>query len=438
MSIASRSRRDNNIWPGFVDALATLLMVLIFLLLVFVMAQVFLNEALLGRDAALDRLNNRIDELAEMLALERETSADLRLNVTQLSAQLQETTETRDQLQSRFSTLQETLSEVRSDRDRISAELARLRSEQESLGDQRSSLLTERQSLQDERNTLLEQRQQMSARLADLESEREQLDQERNRLAEEVVALRALRDDLEQEVGKLASQLDDSADAREGLEKLLQEERSVSETARARIAMLNDQVAALRQQIAQLNAALETAEKEVEQKDIQIANLGQRLNAALATRVQQLARYRSEFFGRLREVLGNRPGIRIVGDRFVFQSEVLFETGEAVLQPGGREQINQLADTLLEISREIPADVDWILRVDGHTDKRPISTLRFPSNWELSTGRSVDVVKALIERGVPADRLLAAGFGEYHPIDDRNDEIALRRNRRIEFKLTTP
>lgn len=438
MTLASRSRRDTNIWPGFVDALATLLMVIIFLLLVFVMAQVFLNEALLGRDAALERLNSRINELAELLSLERENTAELRLNVTQLSAQLQETTSDRDALQNRFTALETSLAALRSERDGLLVERDRLLADQEARSGRQDSLMAERNALLEERNSLLAARQDTAAQLADLASDRERLAEEAAKLANDVIALRALRDELEEQVGKLAAQIDDAASAREGLEKLLADERAVSDTARAQIALLNQQLAALRNQLAQLNAALEVAEREAQEKDIQITNLGQRLNAALAGRVQRLTRFRSEFFGRLREVLGNRPGIQVVGDRFVFQSEVLFPTGEAELQPGGIAQIGQLANTLLSISSEIPDDIEWVLRIDGHTDKRPIATPRFPSNWELSTARAVEVVKQLIAAGIPPERLLAAGFGEFRPLDPRDDEIALRRNRRIEFKLTTP
>ena len=195
-------------------------------------------------------------------------------------------------------------------------------------------------------------------------------------------------------------------------------------------------MAALREQIARLNEALDAAETLAEERGVQIANLGQRLNAALASKVQELSRYRSEFFGRLRQLLGERQGVRVVGDRFVFQSEVLFATGSSELGDEGKAQLGQLAETLLQIAAEIPTDIDWVLRIDGHTDRIPINNWRFPSNWELSTARAVSVVKYLTAQGVPARRLAAAGFGEFHPLDDREDEIAYRRNRRIELKLT--
>jgi chemotaxis protein MotB len=213
-------------------------------------------------------------------------------------------------------------------------------------------------------------------------------------------------------------------------------ERKLSTEQRSQIALLNQQVQALRREIERLNAALDAADIKDKESQATIADLGKRLNRALASKVEELSRYRSEFFGRLREVLGNRPGIQIVGDRFVFQSEVLFPSGSADLQPGGEAQMQQLAETLLEISREIPSELAWVLRVDGHTDPVPISTAQFPSNWELSSARAISVVKFLISQGVPAERLAATGFAQYQPLDARKDEIGYRRNRRIELKLT--
>ena len=204
----------------------------------------------------------------------------------------------------------------------------------------------------------------------------------------------------------------------------------------ARTQALNRQLAALRRQLAALNLFLETSAGESQRQQQMIADLGRRLNLALATKLSELARYRSEIFGRLREVLGERADVRIVGDRFVFQSEVLFRTGEAELEEPGRTQLRTFVDSLLEIGRTIPADIDWVLRIDGHTDERPIQTSRFPSNWELSTARAISVVKFLIEHGVPARRVMAAGFAHFRPLDAGHDEIAFRRNRRIEFRLT--
>ena len=199
---------------------------------------------------------------------------------------------------------------------------------------------------------------------------------------------------------------------------------------------MNRQIAALRQQLAVISEALGIAETDIAERNVQIANLGQRLNVALASKVQELARYRSDFFGRLRETLGNRQDIRVVGDRFVFQSEVLFDSGSAELATEGRRQLARLATALKEIAVKIPDDLKWVLRVDGHTDRNPIFTSQFPSNWELSTGRAISVVKFLVSQGISAKHLAATGFGEFQPLDPGDNEIAFRRNRRIELKLT--
>lgn len=217
----------------------------------------------------------------------------------------------------------------------------------------------------------------------------------------------------------------------------LQTEREISQRALSQVELLNQQIAALRRQITALEGALETSEARDRESQTKIADLGRRLNVALAQRVQELARYRSDFFGRLREILGDRPDIRIVGDRFVFQSEVLFDIGSDEISDAGRTQLDALAEAVIELEKEIPEDIPWVLRVDGHTDVQPLAgTGRFRNNWELSAARSISVVRFLIDKGIPAKRLVAAGFGEYQPIDPGNTEEAYARNRRIELKLT--
>lgn len=369
----SSSSANADIWPGFVDALATLLMVIIFLLTVFVLAQFFLSDLLAGRDQALKRLETQVAELADMLALERQAGAEMRESVAALSAQLQASTTARDELTTRVSELAASLESARAEAETATGELAATRSE-----------------------------------------------------------LTATREQLAAARGQLAARDESLSKSKEALA----EEQRVSNARRAEVERLSQALASLRNQLARLNAALEASEKKSEEQKAQIVNLGKRLNAALASKVEELARYRSEFFGRLREVLGNRRDIRIVGDRFVFQSEVLFGSGDTHLQAGGKGQIKQLAKTLLELSRKIPPGIDWVLRVDGHTDVRPISTAAFPSNWELSTARALSVVRALVAEGVPPQRLVAAGFGPYQPMDAGNSEQAFARNRRIEFKLT--
>ena len=284
----------------------------------------------------------------------------------------------------------------------------------------------------------------------ELEQALAQLRRDRTQLLEEYAALRDRAKELEarlsdeterttlvqREIEDREIRLSEVRLALEQSDEELTKQRRVSARAQAQIALLNQQIAALRQQLARISRALDAAEAEAEEQMVVIANLGRRLNLALAGKVEELQRYRSEFFGRLREVLGNRPGILIEGDRFVIQSEVLFASGSAELGEEGRRQMGQLAETLLDIAREIPGEINWILRVDGHTDKVPIVTAQFPSNWELSTARAISVVHSLTDRGVPAERLAATGFGEFQPLDPRDDEIAFRRNRRIELKLT--
>ncbi len=377
---ARRPQRDINIWPGFVDALTTLLLALVFLLTIFVLAQFFLGEALLGRDNALRRLQGDMGELAELLSLERKAGQELRLNIAQMSQELEASVAARDELAERTRALGFKLGET--------------------------------------------ERDLRGSRAAEAEAQTKIA-----RVVADIAALTALRDELEKKTAALADKV-------ETTDRALIEERKVSESARAQAALLNRQLAALRDQLASLNEALQASEKFSAEQKVQISALGSRLNAALAGKVQELSRYRSEFFGRLREVLGDHPDIRVVGDRFVFQSEVLFETGSAEIGPAGAEQINRLAVLLVELAARIPSDIDWVLRIDGHTDRIPIATARYPSNWELSSARALSVLRLLMARGIPPNRLAAAGFGEFQPLDDRRDDVAFRRNRRIEIKLT--
>jgi chemotaxis protein MotB len=237
-------------------------------------------------------------------------------------------------------------------------------------------------------------------------------------LLNDIATLESLRDDLQKKL--LTS--DENA-------------KQITSQSEAQVAMLNQQILAMRDQLAQLSAALEASAQKSKEQQVQIADLGSKLNSALASKVEELARYRSEFFGRLREALGDRQDIRIVGDRFVFQSEVLFASGSADIGDAGRDQLDTLATTLILITKEIPDDINWVLRVDGHTDKRPITSGLYPSNWELSTARAIAVVKYLASKGIPEDRLAAAGFSEFSPLDPGDTEDAFTKNRRIEFKL---
>ena len=337
----ARSRRSEsgfNYWPGFVDALSTLVLSIVFLLSVFLVVQFFLSQEVTGKDKALQELNAKIAQLSEALSLEK---------------------------------------------------LGKL-----SLGDQLAEL---------------------KAGLASAVAERDRV--------------KGLYEGL-------ANAGNDAEGRATQLNKALESEKQVSTRALAQIEVLNQQISALRRQLAALEEALDASEKRDKESQTRIADLGQRLNVALAQRVQELSRYRSEFFGRLRAILGNRPDIRIVGDRFVFQSEVFFDTGQATLLPEGKAELDKVASALTDLDKQIPSEIAWVLRVDGYTDVRPINSPLFKSNWELSSARAISVVQYLISLGVPAQRLVAAGFAEYQPIDPGNTEDAYRRNRRIELKLT--
>src|SRR5437660_2166209 len=336
----ARARRDSGMdyWPGFVDALSTLVLGIIFLLTVFVVVQFYLTQEVTGKDTALNRLNAQIAQLTDMLSLEKTGKTSLEETIAQLRA---------------------SLSGAESERDRIKGLY---------------------EGLSSGANTAQSQ------------------------------------------VGALNSQLES--------------EKRVSARALAQVELLNQQIAALRRQLSALESALDASEQRDKDAQARMADLGQRLNIALAQRVQELSRYRSEFFGRLSAILGDRPDIRVVGDRFVFQSEVFFDSGSAVIRPEGLAELDKLAGALGELEKQIPNEIAWVLRIDGHTDVRPIVTPQYPSNWALSAARAISVVQYLITKGVSPQRLVAAGFGEFQPLDpDRTDE-AFRRNRRLQLKLT--
>jgi len=393
----SRHQRQVEAWPGYVDVLSTLLMVIVFVLMIFVIGQLFLSQALSGRDEALAKLNRQIAEMADILSLRVQETSALKTQVDQLSGALTKSTAERDELRNQ-------LVVVIGERDSLQAQIGDLQKQMKSSSDQvaaQAALTAEAQK-------------KLEEAYKSIEADKAKI----NALLTDVAALESLRDELMKKIGNYET-----------------EKEELSTEAQKRVELLNQQILALRQQLADISAALEIAETKSKDQGIQIAELGKRLNTALASKVQELARYRSEFFGRLREILGNREDIQIVGDRFVFQSEVLFASGSADIGPAGQDQLDVLATTLILLLPEIPKEIDWVLRIDGHTDDRPISSYQFPSNWELSTARAVAVVKYLAGRGIPADRLAAAGFGEFRPIDDSETEEGRRKNRRIEIKF---
>jgi chemotaxis protein MotB len=336
MALARTRRGESgmNYWPGFVDALSTLVLGIIFLLTVFVVVQFYLQQEVAGKDTALSRLTAQIAQLTELLSMEKAGKTNLE-----------------DQLA------------------------------------------------------------QLRASLAGAEGERDKF----KGLAEGVAAAQG-------KASELTSQL-------EG-------EKKISTNALAQVEILNQQIAALRRQLAAIEVALDASEKKDKESQNRIADLGQRLNIALAQKVQELTKFRSEFFGKLREILGNRPDVRVVGDRFVLQSELFFDTGKADLKPEARAELDKVAGALVELEKQIPTDIAWVLRVDGHTDVRPITGGQFKSNWDLSAARAISVVQYLIGKSVSPQHLVAAGFGEFQPFEIGTTEDAYKRNRRIEFKLT--
>ncbi|HEY7385776.1 MAG TPA: peptidoglycan -binding protein [Beijerinckiaceae bacterium] len=331
---AMRRERSINYWPGFVDALSTLLLAITFLLSVFMVAQFFLAQEITSRETVLERLNRQINELTDLLALERSNRRTVEQNLA---------------------TLQSTLQSAEQERGRLQG--------------------------------MLQSGQGAETRASELGQQ-------------------------------------------------IEIEKQATARALSQVELLNQQIAAMRRQLAALEEALTASEARDRESQARVADLGSRLNVALAQRVQELARYRSDFFGRLRQILGTRPDVRIVGDRFVFQSELFFAPGQAILRPEASGELDRMATLLLELERQIPPDIAWVLRVDGHTDVRPINTSQFPSNWALSASRAIAVVQYLIGKGVPPQRLVAAGFGEFQPLDLGTTEDAYARNRRIELKLT--
>jgi len=450
----ARSRRHLDIWAGYVDVLSTLLMVIIFTLMVFVMGQFFLSQTLSGRERKLAELAHQLASLGDMLSLEKTANADLRTTIAQLTQELQQATAARDELKQQ-------LASALSDKDAMAIALEQAKAAAASAAAAIAAKAEVDAKLADAYKAIDADKQKLQTLLSDiavLESLRDELRQKleasqaaSDEAAGQTKAMQAKLDTAEEQIALLTKQVTEGQAANDALRQQLaangnlqqqlqasqaetDEQKRLRAEAELQVEMLNRQVLAMRQQLAKLIVALDASEAKAKADEVQVIDLGKRLNAALANKVEELARYRSEFFGKLREVLGNRPDIQIVGDRFIFQSEVLFDTGSADIGEEGRHQLAAFADTLKNISARIPPDIDWILRVDGHTDKRPYQGL-YGGNWELSTARAIAVVQFLIDQGIPPNRLVAAGFAEFRPLVDADTEDAYRRNRRIELKL---
>jgi len=398
MAAASSRRRAgaaDYTWPGYVDALTTLLMVLIFLLSLFSVAQFTLSDAINSRDSAIDQLNKQVGDLASLLSIEKKATQGLQQDLEKLTLQFRQSQSERDRLGADLATERQASGALKIERDQLTERL--------------TSLLAERDRLS---TALQNNAKEAEARMADVQKEVERQRLELTRLAASLAAAN-------EEKGKLFGDLT--------------EEQKLSAEQKAAVVRLTAELAGLKDELGRLNAALDAADAKAKEQNAQIIDLGQKLNRALASKVEELARYRSEFFGKLREALQGQRDVQVVGDRFVFQSEVLFPSGSAQLQLGGEKQLASVAQRLIEISSRIPKDINWVLQVDGHTDNKPIKSAAYPSNWELSAARAIAVVKFLHEQGIPNDRLVAAGYGEYQPLSS----IDTARNRRIELKLTS-
>ena len=404
-------------------------MVIIFILLIFTAGQFFLSDALSGRDKALRELQQQISELSDLLALERSGSEQLRANAETLSAQLKASVAERDALTTQLAALAAKSREETARADELSGKLREADAVISADRERIKLQLRELESLRRDIETLRTVRADLEKQVAGLAAAQQQAAQEAG----------ALRDRSKEIEAKLASAEERTALAQKEIDARdirLRELAQQGNQARTKVDELNSSIAALREQLAKISAALALSESRVKEQQTHIADLGKRLNMALANKVQELARYRSEFFGKLREIIGERPDIRIVGDRFVFQSEVLFDPGNAEFGDAAKRQLDPVITALKEIAVKIPKDLNWVMRVDGHTDRRPISNAQFASNWELSAARAISVVRYMISQGIPPNRLVAAGFADFQALDTAEGEEAYRRNRRIELKLT--
>ena len=381
--LGNRTRASDFTWPGFVDALASLLMVFVFVLMVFVLIQANLAYRLSGQDASLIILREELAMLGDLLSLEREAGAVLSADLARTQAQLE-------------------------------------------IAENQNSLLTAQLS-------------SLTAQLTDEKTKTTTLENtlatERLRLTTELTALSAQTAEQARELEQMSESLDQKTQSLKQAATDLSAQQKKSEQARLEIDRLTAAMQSLRSELTRLRTLLSEKQKQSKKDKIAIANLGKELNAALANKVQELQRFRSEFFGRLRTILEGRSDVKVVGDRFVFQSEVLFAPGQASINPEGQAQLGQIADAIMQIIADIPSDIPWILQVEGHTDDIPVSGV-YTDNWDLSTERALSVVRFMVDRGVPSERVAATGYGEFQPITSGKTDADRQKNRRIELKLT--
>ena len=416
------SEQTTSIWPGYVDVLSALLMVVIFVLLIFTFSQFILSHIITDQSSELEDLNKQLSQISELLGLEQEHNSRLALKISTLSGQIEDLTLERSELHDEVEDLKSRRIE---DRENLEMHLRNIASLQQDI-----------QALQTVRRELEEKIAEASARLG-LEqrlssSHRDRSKALETRLAEEKDKTFLAQKEIEQRdirIQALSALIGEQQDS-------LDSQKQMTANARAEIALLNSKINQLSSQLSEIKNALSQSEELRSVQELEIRNLGEQLNIELARRVNDLERYRSDFFGRLREILGDNAGISIEGDRFLLQAELLFASGTAQLGSSGKLQLQELAKLIISLIPMIPEDLSWILRIDGHTDRLPIRSTRFASNWELSMARAVSVVRYLASQGVPENRMAATGFSKFHPLDNGDTPEAYRKNRRIEIKLT--
>ena len=488
MSYYSKSQSSENnslIWPGFVDVLASTLMVIIFVVLLFTVAQVYLGDLVVGK-------NEQIQNLEKTIEIQDETIVEQDLSLSDKELALIERQEVISQLDTELEILDEEIKlkqseisekenlltvkdeEIFEKESLISAKDQEISLQDELLKQKDETIITlddliDKQALDitelneiiaritEELSLSLEEKEELRGRLSSLNEEQEFLKGQLQELGGENQALVGQLSDSQGRIQSLLESLSSSKGENEILEtqifsvenqnqslrdqiSSLEQDSAIQTTslndALAQISRLSEDIKILSNEIQLLNNLLDSKEAEIASNKIELGELGDRLNRVLTSELYKLQKYKSEFFGQLSETLDQREDIQIKGDRFIFQSEILFESGSADIQAGGRVALSLIAKTLIDLSNQIPTDLNWILQVDGHTDKIPIATTRFPSNWELSHARALEVVKFFIQQGIPADKLSANGYGEHQPISLGSSPEDLKLNRRIELKIT--
>jgi chemotaxis protein MotB len=468
----SQSSEDNSlIWPGFVDVLASTLMVIIFVVLLFTVAQVYLGDLVVGK-------NKQIQNLEKTIEIQDETIVEQDLSLSDKELALIERQEVISQLDTELEILDEEIrlkqSEISEKENLLTARDQEILLQDSLLKQKDETIITlddliDKQALDitelneiiaritEELSLSLEEKEELRGRLSSLNEEQELLKSQLKELGGENQALVGQLSDSQGRIQSLLESLSSSKGENEILETQISsvesqnqslkdqisslEQDSVIQTtslnkALAQISRLSEDIKILSNEIQLLNNLLDSKEAEIASNKIELGELGDRLNRVLTSELYKLQKYKSEFFGQLSETLGQREDIQIKGDRFIFQSEILFESGSADIQAGGRVALSLVAKTLIDLSNQIPTDLNWILQVDGHTDKVPIATARFPSNWELSHARALEVVKFFTQQGIPENKLSANGYGEHQPISLGSSPEDLKSNRRIELKIT--